>query len=518
MKILTATQMRQAEQKCAASGTTTDMLMENAGRAVAGTIKNEEKASGINILILAGPGNNGGDGLVAGRYLRTYGFGVTIYVTAPRPDSDINLIRAKDHGLVVTDISQVSENKFEEDLSSADIVLDAVFGTGKNRVMSGKLVEILNAVAEVKKRRPKLKIICLDLPSGLDADTGTVDPACLFADETITLGFPKPGLFNVPGAERAGIIKVVDIGILHDMADSRIEYITPGIVKDILPVRPFISNKGTFGKVIVIAGSMKYTGAAYLACSGAMRVGTGLVTLAIPASLQPVLAAKLTETTFIPLPESKSGEISPEAVDIINNEVEDYQTILVGSGLGLEKPTAELVKGLIFEKRNSVINMVLDADALNIISNEKMTTERWRGVSGNVILTPHPGEMSRLSGIPVVKIQGDRLGTASRAASEWEKVVVLKGAYTVIAAPDGRVSVSPFANPGLATAGTGDVLAGIISGLAAQHIPIYDAAIAGVYIHGKAGEMVTCSMGDTGMIAGDLLPVIPKVIKIIKES
>jgi ADP-dependent NAD(P)H-hydrate dehydratase / NAD(P)H-hydrate epimerase len=518
MKVLTAAQMRQAEQKCAASGTTMDVLMENAGRAVAETIKNEVKTSGINILILVGPGNNGGDGLVAGRYLRTYGFGVTIYCTEPRPSSDMNLIRARDHGLAVTDINQVSGNKLEEDLSLSDIVLDSLLGTGKSRPISGKLAEIMNNVTEVKKRRPKLKIISLDLPSGLDADTGAVDPACLFADETITLGFPKPGLFNLPGAERAGNIIVVDIGIPHHMADSEIEYVTESMVRENLPERPLISNKGSFGKVMVAAGSARYTGAAYLACSGAMRVGAGLVTLAIPASLHPILAVKLTETTYLPLPESKPGEIIPESGDIIFEESVNYQTMLIGSGLGQGKPAAKMVRELVFEKRNPAIDLVLDADALNIISNERINSQRWRSISGGVILTPHPGEMSRLAGVPVEKIQSDRIGTASRAACEWGKVVVLKGAYTVIAAPDGRVAVSPFANPGLASAGTGDVLAGMIAGFAAQHIPLFNAALAGVYIHGKAGEIVTRNLGNAGVIAGDLLPVIPQAIKTIKEN
>lgn len=518
MKILTAEQMRRAEQKCAVFGTTTDKLMENAGRAVAETIRNEAPSSGINILILTGPGNNGGDGLVAGRYLRTYGFGITIYSTGNRSDSDVNLVLAKEHGLTVSDINSISINRFEEDLSLSEIILDAVLGTGKIRPITGRLAEILYAVAEAKKRRPKLKIISLDLPSGLDADTGAVDSACLYTDETITLGFPKPGLFIMPGAERAGKIKVVDIGIPQEMGESSIEYVTARRVQDILPKRPLISNKGTFGKLLVVAGSPRYTGAAYLACNGAMRTGAGLVTLAIPASLQPILAAKLTETTFLPLPESKPGETSPDAGDYLTDEAKDYQTILIGPGLSQEKAAELLVKDLVYAKRDPKIDLVLDADALNIIAKEKITAERWRELPGGVILTPHPGEMARLIGISVDMIQSDRIGTTSTKACDWGKILVLKGAYTVIAAPDGRTAVSPFANPGLASAGTGDVLAGIISGLAAQHIPLFEAAVAGVYIHGKAGEMVTCNMGNTGTIAGDLLPVIPQVIKAIKEN
>ncbi len=518
MKILTAAQMRQAEQKCAAAGTTTAILMENAGRAVAESIKYEVKTSGINILILVGPGNNGGDGLVAGRYLRTYGFGVTIYIMGNRPESDVNLALARDHGLTVNDVNRVSINKFEEDLSNSGMVLDALLGTGKNRPITGKLGEILSTVMEARKRRSDLKIISLDLPSGLDADTGLVDSACLYADETITLGFPKLGLFNMPGMARVGSVKVVDIGIPQAMADSMIDYITAREIKDIIPPRPLISNKGTFGKVMVVAGSPRFTGAAYLACSGAMRVGAGLVTLAVPTSLHTALAAKLTEATFLPLPETKQGEMPPDAGSFLAAETDGYQTMLIGPGLSQSKSIIQMVNTLVFEKRDPQINLVLDADALNCLAQADISAEKWRGVSGGGILTPHPGEMARLTEMPVEKIQGDRIGTASRAAVAWGKVIVLKGAYSVIAAPDGRISVSPFANPGLASAGTGDVLAGIISGLSAQRMSPYDAAIAGVFIHGKAGDVVTCKLGDAGMIAGDLLPVIPGVIKSIKEG
>jgi ADP-dependent NAD(P)H-hydrate dehydratase / NAD(P)H-hydrate epimerase len=513
MKVLTAEQMRQAEQRCSASGTTTDILMENAGRAVAEAIKNEIKTGGVNILILIGPGNNGGDGLVTGRYLRAYGYGVTFYCIGNRADSDKNVILAREHSLVINYLERISTNRFEEDLKKTDILLDALLGTGKNRPITGKLAEVLDIVAEEKKRRPEIKVISLDLPSGLDADTGAVDPKCLFADETITLGFPKTGLFNMPGVERVGKINVVDIGIMDNTAESTIAYITVDGVKTVLPKRPMISNKGSFGKVMVVAGSPRYTGAAYLACSGAMRAGAGLVTAVVSPEIQQILAAKLNETTFLPLPEDDGQD----AAEIIEQEISSYQVLLAGPGLGQSEAAANLVKKIIFSNRHHKLRIILDADALNILAKEGAAEEVWQRITGDVILTPHPGEMSRMIGITVEKIQSNRIGTASRKAAEWNKVIVLKGAYTVIAAPDSKVAVSPFANPGLASAGTGDVLAGIISGLAAQGIPLFDAAVAGVYIHGTAGEMVTCNIGDTGMIASDLLTMIPLAIKAIKE-
>jgi ADP-dependent NAD(P)H-hydrate dehydratase / NAD(P)H-hydrate epimerase len=518
MKILTAEQMRKAEQKCAISGTPTSVLMENAGRAVAEAIRNEVNTNGLSVLVLVGPGNNGGDGLVAGRYLRTYGFGVNFYLIGNRPDSDVNVTLAREHGLSIVLADQKNLAQLEEWLSSADIVLDALLGIGKSRPVSGLLADILEMVSKTRKQRPGMRIIALDLPSGLDADTGVVDPACLFADNTITLGFPKPGLFIMPGAERAGKIQVVDIGISHDMAESQSELLTVEMVKPILPHRPLISNKGTFGKVMVVAGSINYTGAAYLACSGAIRAGAGLVTLAIPTSLHPILASKLVETTYLPLPENSPGEPGPEAAKMLARELDGYRTILIGPGLGKSRGTSELIESLIFNKNKSVIGMIIDADALNALSKHGFSTEIWQRMADDAILTPHPGEMARLTGMTVDQVQSDRLGLAARKAKEWHKIIVLKGAYTVIAAPDGRVLVSPFANPGLASAGTGDVLAGVIAGLVAQHVPLFDAAAAGVYIHGKAGEIVTSNLGDTGMAASDLLPVLPKVIKYIKGN
>jgi ADP-dependent NAD(P)H-hydrate dehydratase / NAD(P)H-hydrate epimerase len=518
MKILTADQMRTVEQKCALAGTPAGVLMENAGRAVAEAIRNQTKNPGLSILVLVGPGNNGGDGLVAGRYLRTYGFGVNFYSVGSRPDSDVNVILAREHGLSTTVADRNNLDRLEQWLSSTDIVLDALLGTGKSRPVSGFLSDILKMVRVIKNQRPEMRIVALDLPSGLDADTGAVDPACLYVDETITLGFPKPGLFIMPGAERAGKITIVDIGIPHNLAESDTELLTDDMVKMLLPSRPLISNKGTFGKVLVIAGSVNYIGAAYLACSGAIRVGTGLVTLAVPSSLLPILAVKLTETTYLPLPDSRPGEPGSEAIRILVREIENYQTVLIGPGLGRNSTTAALIESLIFGKYELVTNWIIDADALNALSMFDTVSEMWQRLSGDAILTPHPGEMSRLTAMTVDRIQSDRLGLAKKKAKEWHKTIVLKGAYTVIASPDGQVAVSPFANPGLASAGTGDVLAGVIAGLVAQHIPLFNAAAAGVYIHGKAGENVKFALGDTGMTASDLLPVLPQVIRSIKDK
>ena len=518
MKILTVTQMRQVEEECAKIGLLPSMLMENAGGAVAeearkilGTINRQR------ILILIGPGNNGGDGLVAARHLHDWGAKVSLYLFSQRPPGDLNLMLIQERGINCIEAAQDGDlSRFDELLASAGAVIDALFGIGKSRPLGGIFRRALDRVSEAKKRQPGLRLIALDLPSGLDADNGTADPACFYVDNTITLGFPKPGLFNSHEAERAGKITVADIGIPPHLAEVVTEELITGEwAKSVLPERPLQANKGSFGRVLVVAGSINYIGAAYLACSGAMRAGAGLVTLATASSLQPVLASKLAEVTYLPLPELQPGVISPEAASLIHQELDNYNVLLMGCGLGQSQSVADFIKSTLFELRPAPLSLVLDADALN---NLAKIPSWWQQLAGDVILTPHPGEMARLAGVSVDKVQSDRVGMAKKVALEWHKTVVLKGAYTVIASPDGQSRISPVANPGLASAGTGDVLVGVIAGLLAQGLSLFDAAACGVFLHGEAGEMVRAGLGDTGMIASDLLPVLPLVIKQLKEE
>jgi hydroxyethylthiazole kinase-like uncharacterized protein yjeF len=515
MKIVTAEQMRQIDRECVARGILVSTLMENAGKSVATATRDHlGKVEGKHFLCLVGGGNNGGDGLVAARYLRDWGAEVSIYLCSRRPNDDANLKLAQEHGINCIDATQDKDlKKFDDLLAKATCVIDGLLGTGKMRPLGGVFKQVLEKVNAAKNSR-NLKIVAIDLPSGLDADTGAIDPACPHADITVTLAFPKPGLFNFPGAERAGMVRVVDIGIPEKLAEAATtELLTDEWASTVLPERPLNANKGSFGRVLVSAGSINYIGAAYLACSGALRAGAGLVTLAIAESLQPVLAAKLTEATYLPLPESQPGVILMEAAEIIARQTDRYDVFLMGCGLGQNPSTVEFVSSLILEKEIPL--PVLDADALNILPQ---IPDWWQWLTDDAILTPHPGEMSRLCGLSIDEIQADRVDITRRFAAEWHQTIVLKGAYTVIATTDGGCRVSPFANPGLASAGTGDVLAGVIAGLAAQGLSPFDAASLGVYLHGKAGEAVKNEMGDAGMIASDLLPVLPKIIKRLKNG
>ncbi|MBL7125894.1 MAG: NAD(P)H-hydrate dehydratase [Dehalococcoidales bacterium] len=515
MKIVTSDQMRQIDRECIRRGTPGHVLMENAGRAVAEEARRIlEPINQKQFLFLVGPGNNGGDGLVAARYLHDWEAEVSVYLCSPRPKDDTNLELVQQRNMSCIDAAQDKElTRFSELLASADCVIDALFGTGKARPIQGVLAQVLDKVTQVKKKKPAPVLIAIDLPSGLNADTGEVDPVCPLADYTVTLALPKLGLFRFPGAERVGELSIADIGIPAELAaDIAIELITGEWAGDALPKRPLDANKGTFGRVLVVAGSVNYIGAAYLACSGALRAGAGLVTLATASSLQPVLAAKLTETTYLPLPEANTGIIAKEAAALINKNLKSYDVLLLGCGLGQSDSVSELISSLLFQKNLPLL--VLDADALNTLAR---IPRWWQKLAGDAILTPHPGEMSGLSGLTIAEIQSDRVGVARKYAREWQKTIVLKGAFTVIASPDGNCRISPFANPGLASGGTGDVLAGAIAGLVPQGLSLFDAASLGVYLHGKAGELVKDTLGDTGMLASDLLPVLPGVIKQLRE-
>jgi NAD(P)H-hydrate epimerase len=519
MKVVTAEQMREIDRSAASVGLTTEALMENAGRAVAEEAKKLiGGVIGKHILVIVGPGNNGGDGLVAGRYLDDWGAEVSLYLCSQRLAGDKNLALAKEHDIISIQANQDKNlARLDSLLISSEVVIDAVFGTGRSRAVDGVFKEVLTRVTKSKQVNSKLLVIAVDVPSGLDSDTGAVDPSCIYADATVTLGYPKPGLFSFPGAGIAGKVIVADIGIPPSLAENiPTELITEDWVKSVLPERPLGANKGSFGRVLVVAGSINYVGAAYLACMGVARVGAGLVTLSTASSLQPILATKLTEVTYAPLPESEAGIIASKAVSVLKELLPDYEVLLMGCGLGQNSQVVEFIKSALFGlPRRSSPALVLDADALNTLAQ---LPNWWQKLNRDAILTPHPGEMARLVGVSVEEVQKQRLEIARKAAMEWQKVVVLKGAYTVVAASDGRARISQVANSGLASAGTGDVLTGTIAGLVAQGLSLFDAAACGVYLHSEAGEAVRQEMGDAGMLASDLLPVLPKVIMRLKQA
>ena len=512
MKIVTSDQMRRIEARSEQAGVSTDTLMENAGLAVARRVRHHlGPLTGVPILVLVGPGNNGGDGLVTARHLNRWGARVVVYICRDRREPDPKLDIVRDMGLPVLHASQDDGlMRLKEALTSVHMVVDAVLGTGRVRPIEGTMKEIFLALGEAKTKRASLRILAMDLPSGLNADTGASDSVCPVSDVTVTLGYPKAGHYAFPGADKVGVLEIEDIGIPSGLDDDvALELMTPKWAGATLPQRPSAAHKGTFGKTMVVCGSRNYVGAAYLAATAATRVGAGLVAVAIPQGLQMAVAAKANEPTYLPLPELSPGVVSSEAVALISDNLSGYDALLIGCGLGQAPGTREMVESLLYSNR-LLPPTILDADGLNILSTSDCW---WEKFTDRAIVTPHPGEMSRLTGESRKSMREDRVGLAIESAKKWNKVVALKGAHTVVAFPNGRAMLSPFSNPGLASAGTGDVLAGAIAGLLSQGLRLEDAAALGVFIHGQAGEEVRQRLGDTGMVAGDLLPELPRVIK-----
>ncbi len=546
MKLVTVQQMRALEQAADAQGLSYAVMMEKAGRAVADWLENNGVA-GKRILVLVGPGNNGGDGLVAAHYLQQAGARVCVYCWKRDVVGDANWQRIQADSIkVVWSHEDQRYTGLKRVATQADYVLDALLGTGVSKPIAGPLQEILAVVDKAleRKRRKAMaarfeylrrspdqprdhspQVIAVDVPSGLNCDSGAVDPAALTADVTLTFGFPKVGQFLFPGASKVGELVVADIGIPAQLArDVSLEVSTPNMVRDVLPRRPLNAHKGTFGKLMVVAGSVNYTGAPYLAAKAAMRAGAGLVTLGIAELLHTSLAAKLSEATFLLLPH-QMGALVPEAVPLLRQRLEDYTALLLGPGLGNDPVTAEFVVRLLnlageTRARLGFVSpptrpqavqdylppVVIDADALNVLAD----AQGWEAtLKAPAVLTPHPGEMGRLLHVSAADVNADRIGMARRSAQQWGVVVVLKGAHTIIAAPDGRTRLNPYATPALATAGTGDVLSGIIAGLLAQGLDPFEAATAGTYVHGLAGQIVAEEIGPAGAVAGDLLDRLP---------
>jgi NAD(P)H-hydrate epimerase len=509
--------MRDLEQRAVEAGTPIDALMEQAGLAVAqeawltlGVV------AGRRILVLVGPGNNGGDGLVAARHLAEWESDVTVYLLAPRPNNDPNYASVRE--LVVPVVVAADDPDFaslQGALDKAEMVIDALLGTGRSRPIDGALAEVLRRLRAAAERTLPPKIIAVDLPTGVDADSGRADDLAVRADMTVTFGLAKVGLYALPGAQYAGRIQVVDIGLPRDAERAvPLDLLGTPWVRERLPKRPVSGNKGTFGRVLVVAGSMQYVGAARLAAEAAYRIGAGLVTIACPASVQPLLAPSIAEATWLPLPDD-AGALSAAAGAVIIDRLASYDVLLIGPGLGQGDGVRSVVASVLAAAPASLRGGVIDADALNALSAMDGATPWPASIHTPCVLTPHPGEMARLLGSTVAAVQDDRLNVATRAAAEWKQTVVLKGAHTVIAAPDGRAAISPHANPLLASAGTGDVLAGAIAGLLAQGLDPFDAAACGVFLHGLAAEELSDDLGDRGLLASDLLPALPRATRLV---
>ncbi len=510
MKLVTAAQMRALEEQAAGEGRPPDVLMEEAGLGVAQEVwVNLGAAPGCRVAVLVGPGNNGGDGLVAARHLQDWGAQVEVVLLAERDEADPNLKQLVEREIVVRQAAN-DLTQLEEALSGAEAVVDAILGTGRARPLDGTFAHALDLVSKARAKPAGPKVFAVDVPSGVDADTGAVDPRALRADVTIVLGCSKFGLHTLPGAEFAGQIELIDLGLPAEAVEALpVELLNARWVRDRLPERPASANKGAFGRLLVVAGSRQYVGAARLAALGALRSGAGLVTVACPESALPIIAPGVTEATFLPLSDS-GGAVTASAATEAVSALERYDALLLGPGLGQGASQTAFVRQLLTSLNEEGPPVLVDADGLN---NLAKLPHWWERVAARCVLTPHPGEHSRLTRRPIGEIQANRLASAQKAAAEFKQVVVLKGAYSIIAAPDGRAGVNPYANAALASAGTGDVLAGAIAGLMAQGLAPFEAACCGAYGHAAAAQGLKPELGDTGMLASDLLPELPRTLR-----
>jgi hydroxyethylthiazole kinase-like uncharacterized protein yjeF len=517
MKIVTVAQMRELERRAVESGVSEDSLMETAGLTAARRLAQiTDGVRGKRIVVLVGSGNNGGDGMVAARYLADWGGLVTLYMTSGRRrDDKFEDCRAR-HVRVVEALDDIGHLELASYVSFADVVVDAVLGIGNDRPFSDSLRLVFEEVARLKSEQPRLRYVALDVPSGLHADTGEIDEACFPASTTLTLGAPKIGLYLFPGAAYVGNVEVLNIGLPGDIDSGfHLELCDQAAVASLVPTRPLDGHKGSFGDLLVVAGSRRFIGAPILATTAAYRAGAGLVTLAAPDTASQLAGPQLAEQVHLPLPETPDGHATAAAAGQVRAAADQSDAMVIGPGLGDVESIRLLLQALLLTEPNLQTPAVIDADALNALSQ---TYHWWESLKTPSVLTPHPGEMGRLMGQTVPQVQGRRVETARRAAEEWGQVVVLKGAHTVIASPNGHTAISPFANPALASAGTGDVLAGIIGALLAQGLAPYDAARLGVYVHAAAASRVSRRIGSSGLLASDLHAEIPVVMERLRRS
>lgn len=539
MKLVTVSEMRLIEKEADLNGLSYAQMMENAGHGLAEEIEvlaymeDDER----EVLGLVGSGNNGGDTLIALAHLVAEGWRARAYLVNRKPEDDdlVNRFK-KEGGEIILAENDTNFDNLSAFIGTADVVVDGILGTGFQLPLRAEVASVLGAVNKtIAELSWPPYVVAVDCPSGVDSDTGQAADEVIPASQTVCMAAVKRGLLEFPAFELAGELRVVDIGfsdelktwkaINHFVADDE-------GVEDVLPLRQSDSHKGTFGTALIAAGSINYVGAPLLAGRAAYRSGVGLVQLAVPSPVQISIAGHFPEATWIMLPQ-EMGVIAEGAADVLLKNSERATAVLIGPGFGTEDTTKSFIenflKGRSSSKRPSgrigfvqadlstkdgtsavLPPLVVDADGLRLLAK----IDGWSNLLPlGSILTPHPGEMAALTGLEKDAIQADRLNTAIKFAAEWGQIVVLKGAFTVIAAPDGRATLIPVASSALAHAGTGDVLAGIITGLRAQGVPAYDAAVAGAWIHAQAGLVAAEKVGaDASVMAGDVLDCVADVL------
>ena len=492
------------------------VLMENAGKGLAELIEETlESVEGLRTAVICGRGNNGGDGFVIGRWLDRWGAEVVFYVLAEldaiQGDAAVNLKAVQTLDLPIVEVlDQEDVEDLALDLEETDLVVDALLGTGLNSPVEGRYKEVIHLINSCEAF-----IASVDIPSGISADTGKVMGAAVEADLTGTFGAAKLGQAVFPGLEYCGELEVIDISI-PDTApawDSVDQFeIEAEDVAEFWPVPGDQAHKGDCGHLMILAGSEGKTGAACLTAQGALRTGAGLVTVGCPSGVNHILENKLTEAMTLPLAQTANGFLSAKAVDSLAPFMEGKSALAFGPGIGTDPETGELLAWIV---EKVPLPLVIDADGLNLLA-QNLEMIKW--CADSAVLTPHPGEMARLLKTTTEKIQADRVKAVKTLAQETGQVVVLKGARTVIGSPEGLVFINPTGNPGLASGGTGDVLTGIIGGLLSQGLNTLEAALAGVYIHGLAADMLAEEIPARGFLASEVAETVPEAVAWLFEE
>ncbi|MDJ0781037.1 MAG: NAD(P)H-hydrate dehydratase [Desulfosarcinaceae bacterium] len=512
MDLVTAAEMQQMDRETIKRfGLPGRVLMENAGRGATAFFLETtyRKANGGAVGVVAGRGNNGGDGFVMARYLYQRGIPVTVYLLSETErvtgDARVNLELISRLGVAVIALpDQAAFTQQAAQMSAPAVWIDALLGTGLNADVRGYYRSVITFLNATKK-----PIFAVDIPSGLNADTGRVQGICITADATATFAFAKVGHLLYPGAEHTGRLKVIEIGIPPHIARGvgcRQHLMTADAAHALLRPRDPLAHKGTTGHLLVIAGKSGTTGAAAMAAMAALRAGAGLVTLGCPQGVQPLVAQQTLEAMTVGLAETPLGGLSTEALPQILGLSAGRRCVALGPGIGTEAETGDLLEALV---SRSPLPLVIDADGLNLLA-ERLAVLTAAEVP--IILTPHPGEMSRLTGHPTAELLADRVASARKFATEHGVTLVLKGARTVVASQGGEVWINLSGNSGMASGGMGDVLTGIIAALVTQGSSPEAAARLGVYLHGAAGDRLAATMGPQGYLASDLMAILPETI------
>jgi NAD(P)H-hydrate epimerase len=506
--ILTPEQASELDRATQARGVPAAELMDRAGRAVAGAAA--DLAGGVygrRAAIVCGKGNNGGDGLAAARHLARSGMAVSVVMLEPADDlrepaathlerlGEVERVRVRPYSPVT----------LEREVARADVAIDAIFGTGFRGQPDEEWAEAIVCLND-----GRVPLVAVDIPSGVDGASGVVAGVAVRAELTVAFGAAKVGTVLLPGAELAGMVRVVDIGFPDDLIRAATFLTEPDDVRSSLPTREVDTHKRASGVLLVVAGSREMTGAARLIAGAAGRIGAGLVTVAVPVGILPVVGATLTEATFVALPETDAGTVATSALPIVLEAAERADALAVGPGLTTHDETADFVRGLL---RAISAPTVLDADGLNAFAGRASELADRRA---DAVLTPHDGEFARVTGVGGRELYGDRLGHVRTLAAMSQAVTLLKGGRTLVADPQGLVRINPTGNPFLATAGSGDVLTGMIGGLLARGVPPSDAASSAAYVHGLAGLLVGSERGE-GTLAGDLVDAIPDAVSRVRD-